>query len=55
MVIAMITSVYGCKAFGLTIRLVEKLRFGVDLNAVFEGLSLANQKELNEMENKEAT
>ncbi|CAG9539474.1 unnamed protein product [Cercopithifilaria johnstoni] len=52
--IAMTTSIYGCKAFGLTMRLIEKLRFSVDLNTVFEGLSPANQKELNGMDNKEA-
>ncbi|VDO39701.1 unnamed protein product, partial [Onchocerca flexuosa] len=54
MVITMITSIYGCKALGLTMRLVEKLRFSVDLNTVFEDLSHANQKELGGMDNKEA-
>ncbi|OZC05913.1 hypothetical protein X798_07109 [Onchocerca flexuosa] len=54
MVITMITSIYGCKASGLTMRLVEKLRFSVDLNTVFEDLSHANQKELGGMDNKEA-
>ncbi|MCP9264707.1 hypothetical protein DINM_022852 [Dirofilaria immitis] len=52
MVIAMITSIYGCRALGLTMRLVEKLRFSIDLNTVFEGLSHANQKELDGMNNK---
>ncbi|VDK64914.1 unnamed protein product [Onchocerca ochengi] len=54
MVITVITSIYGCKALGLTMRLVEKLRFSIDLNTVFEDLSHANQKELGGMDNKEA-
>ncbi|VBB30332.1 unnamed protein product [Acanthocheilonema viteae] len=53
-VITVISSIYGCRAFGLTMRLVEKLRFSVDLNTVFEGLSPANQKELHGIDNKEA-
>uniref|UniRef100_A0A0R3RRZ8 MARVEL domain-containing protein n=1 Tax=Elaeophora elaphi TaxID=1147741 RepID=A0A0R3RRZ8_9BILA len=53
-VMAVTTSIYGCKALGLTMRLVEKLRFSADLNTVFEDLSPANQKELNGMDNKEA-
>uniref|UniRef100_A0A915PUT9 MARVEL domain-containing protein n=1 Tax=Setaria digitata TaxID=48799 RepID=A0A915PUT9_9BILA len=52
--IAMITSIYGCKALGLTMRLVEKLRFSVDLNTVFEGLSQANQKDTDRIDSKEA-
>ncbi|VDN83059.1 unnamed protein product [Brugia pahangi] len=54
LVIAMITSIYGCKALGLTMRLVEKLRFSADLNTVFEDLSPAIQKGLEEVDNKEA-
>ncbi|VDN39997.1 unnamed protein product [Gongylonema pulchrum] len=38
-VIAMITSFYGCKSFGSTMKLVEKLRLNADLNAAFEGSS----------------
>uniref|UniRef100_A0A1I7VXD5 MARVEL domain-containing protein n=1 Tax=Loa loa TaxID=7209 RepID=A0A1I7VXD5_LOALO len=53
-VIAMITSIYGCKALGLTMRLVEKLRFSVDLNTVFKSLSPVNQNELDRMDRKKA-
>ncbi|VDM06690.1 unnamed protein product [Wuchereria bancrofti] len=54
LMIAMITSIYGCKALGLTMRLVEKLRFSADLKTVFEGLSPAIQKGLEKVDNKEA-
>lgn len=52
-VIAVITSIYGCRSLGLTMRLVEKLRFSVDLNAVFENISPVNHKGLDGMNNKE--
>ncbi|VDK74203.1 unnamed protein product [Litomosoides sigmodontis] len=53
-VIAVITSIYGCKALGLTMKLVEKLRFSINMNAIFADLSATNRKELNGMDNKAA-
>lgn len=53
-VIAVTTSIYGCRALGLTMRLVERLRFNVDLNAVLENISPVDHKELDGMDNKEA-
>lgn len=54
MVIALITSIYGCHAIGRTMTHVEKLRLNADLNAAFESSSTSLPKSTDTARDKKA-